>query len=59
MGTLIKPSLYGSCSLGQVVVGGLVGKQGGDWEWRELLVTKVVADQCLNLFQLKVEGHFW
>lgn len=57
-GTLTKPSLYGSHSPGQVVEGGWVGKQGGHWEWREP-IQKVLANQCLILFELEGIGHFW
>lgn len=43
--TLTKPSLFETCCLGRVVVGGWVGKQGGNWVWREVLVTRAVTDQ--------------
>ena len=42
-----------------MVVGGWVGKQGGNWEWREVLVTRAAADQWSILFWPEVDGHFW
>lgn len=30
----------------------------GHWAWRELL-QKVLANQCLILFELEGDGHFW